>query len=456
MRETKKQPDILICMSDQHGADYLGWRDPVLETPFLDEMKAEGTLFENAYTPCPLCVPARMSFMSSLLPERTGVFDNSFTLADTIPCFTHSLVEAGYETVLVGRMHFTGQDQRHGFTKRLAPDITPVGWQKPFRALIKERGKTVRAFSSGGATQLVGAGASIVNEYDRMVTEQAIRYLLEPHEKPQFILVGSFGPHFPYIADEELYRKYLDRVQLPAFFRPDALPKGLRDHPVLKHKIKSEELTEDAAKACLAAYYANIEEMDTRIGTLRKAFREYTERNGHSALFGYISDHGDSAGERRMYGKQTYYDRSAKIPMIFTGDEIANNRLITTPVSLLDVGPTILSFADAVPMDGVDGSSLEELMRKEAEGNANMQENRIVVSEMMDEADGQIYASVMLRSGPYKLVLYHNMEDRMTLVNVEEDPLETENLIDSLPEVRDCFLRYIRENIDFEIGRAHV
>ena len=106
-----KQPDILLFMSDQHGADYCSWGDVKVDTPTLDAIRKTGTVFENTYTSCPLCVPARISFMSSKLPSDTGCYGNQDALPDITPCFTHALVAAGYETVLAGRMHFVGEDR---------------------------------------------------------------------------------------------------------------------------------------------------------------------------------------------------------------------------------------------------------------------------------------------------------------------------------------------------------
>ena len=95
-----EKPDILILMSDQHGADYSGWGSVSVDTPELNQLRGEGTSFEEAYTPCPICVPARMSVTSSLLPSRTGIYSNQDTLSDTVSCFTHALVAEGYDTVL--------------------------------------------------------------------------------------------------------------------------------------------------------------------------------------------------------------------------------------------------------------------------------------------------------------------------------------------------------------------
>ena len=206
-----RQPDILIFMSDQHGADYGSCGPVLVDTPVLEQLRREGTSFDAAYTSCPLCVPARMSMMSSLLPSRTGVYGNSAVLPDTTPCFTHALVAAGYETVLIGRMHFVGRDQRHGFTKRLAPDMTPVTWNMPFDKLKEERGDLNACTAEPFCTNYVGAGESPVMHYDRMVVDAALDYLSREHEKPQFILVGTYGPHFPYITSRKMYEKYYDR-----------------------------------------------------------------------------------------------------------------------------------------------------------------------------------------------------------------------------------------------------
>ena len=116
-----KQPDILIFMTDQHTPYYSGWYGNNVDTPNLDALVQEGTAFDEAYTSCPLCVPSRVSMLSGKRPANTGVFTLTDALPDMTPTFLHHLVLQGYETVLVGRMHFIGFDQRHGFTKRIAP-----------------------------------------------------------------------------------------------------------------------------------------------------------------------------------------------------------------------------------------------------------------------------------------------------------------------------------------------
>ena len=442
--DQKQQPDILIYMSDQHGADYCSWGNVQVDTPVLADMAAHGTRFSQAYSPCPLCVPARMSMMSAQLPQDTGVYNNKFTLSNLTPCFTHSLVEAGYETVLIGRMHFMRRDQRHGFTKRLAGDVTPVSWKKPFGKIAKERGKTVRAFSPEGSTELVGAGDSIVTDYDRYVLETALDYLSEEHEKPQFILVGAFGPHSPYITSPEMYRKYLRPASAPSFFREEELPAYLREVPALNARVRPASLSEEDALACRAAYLGLIETMDGQIGELRSAFHSFSEKRGHGAVFGYVSDHGDMAGERRMYGKTCFFDKSAKIPMLFEGTGISEGKTIDSPVSLLDLGPTVCELGGTVFSTKDARSLAPQLCGQDGDSE------RVVVSQVMETLpELGACAGTMLRWKNYKYVVYHRAEDRALLFDMNSDPLEEHNLISELPELAAWFSEKAAAQADF-------
>ena len=189
------KPDILIFLSDQHG--FRWWSlggESVIQTPNMEALAADGMCFDSAYTPSPLCVPARVSFLTSMLPSSTGVFTNDGTIRGDRATFLHALGATGYETVLCGRMHFVGEDQRHGFTKRIMDDFTPQYWGRGG----KQRTDLGRFAGTTGAMDClreVGGGVSPVLDYDEAVIQAALDYLAEDHEKPQCIVVGTYGPH---------------------------------------------------------------------------------------------------------------------------------------------------------------------------------------------------------------------------------------------------------------------
>ena len=138
---TAAKPNILFIMADQLAARCLSaYGHPLVKTPHLDRLAREGVVFENAYTPSPLCAPARACVMSGLLPSRTGVYDNAAEFPSAIPTWAHYLRLQGYRTCLSGKMHFVGPDQLHGLEERLTTDIYPAdfGWTPDWR-LRQER-----------------------------------------------------------------------------------------------------------------------------------------------------------------------------------------------------------------------------------------------------------------------------------------------------------------------------
>lgn len=414
--------DILIFMSDQHSPLFSGWLGGNVDTPNLDRLVEDGVRFDEAYTACPLCVPARMAMMSGQYAGRTGVFTNFDSFPNTQPSILHPLVEAGYETVLCGRMHFVGIDQRHGFTRRIAPDTTPVGWDRPVEKLQQERGVFTPAYGARHATDFVGGGESPVVHYDRMVIDRALSYLTQDHDKPQLIVVGVYGPHFPYVAPKALYEKYRSRVRLPETFRET--PEYL--NPILLDK-RNPGVSEEKALGALAAYCGLVEQMDGYLGAVRRAFDAFTARRGTEGIFCYLSDHGDQVGDRGIYGKDTFFEKSAKIPLIFAGSGIRKGGISRVPASILDVGPTLWDLTASERLPEYDGISLLPAL-----AGGETDPDRVVACEHLHRYAGRDVYGLMLRQGPYKYITYHGMNEM--LFRVDRDPEERKDLLDREPE----------------------
>jgi len=119
-----KAPNILLIISDQHNPHFLGCgNNPIIKTPNLDKLAARGVRFSDVSTSSPLCVPARMGFMTGQRPSDISVWSNRCLLPSNVETFAHAFSNSGYETVLCGRMHFNGPDQFHGFQKRIFQDV---------------------------------------------------------------------------------------------------------------------------------------------------------------------------------------------------------------------------------------------------------------------------------------------------------------------------------------------
>lgn len=431
------QPDILIFISDQHDGriqSHMG--DSVVRTPNIDRLAREGISFSAAYTPCPLCVPARMSLLTGQLPSHTGVFTNSGSICSEMPTFLHALALAGYETVLCGRMHFEGEDQRHGFSRRIALDITPTdfGGQDAFLRNLAPCGVLL---TGAGCLQAVGGGNSPTLEYDRYVVEKALSWLRQEHEKPQCIVVGTYGPHHPYIAPPELYQYYYERVGLPENLEAK-IPSYCQEKP--------QDSGRTLVRAVRAAYWGMIAFADGCVGAVRGAWNEYLARTGRRGVFAYLSDHGDHAGERGMYGKQTLFEPSVRVPLLFAGDGIPENRCIRTPVSLLDMAPTIIELAGGECLPNCDGQSLLRTLQTGEEP-----ESRGVVSEWITEPYGfGAHYGRMIRKGRHKLVHFPNFPQEDMLTVPEEDFWEKRNLISTEPETANGLRREAFDGLDVQ------
>lgn len=430
--------DILVFISDQHSPLLSRFAGGPAATPELNNLCREGTSFRECYTSCPLCVPARMSMLTGRLPSENGVMVNQDAMSDMMPTFLHPFAAAGYETVLIGRMHFVGKDQRHGFTKRLAQDMTPVTWNRPAEALKEERGVFDGTYDARGCVRVIGGGESPVIHYDEMVVKTALEYLSQDHEKPQLIVVGTYAPHFPYVAPEELYKKYRKTAALPAMFHqtPDYM------NPILINR--KNVVDEETALAAGAAYLGLITYTDEKVGQIHRAFKEFVKRKNSKSLFCYLSDHGDQVGERDIFGKCTFFEKSVKIPMIFQGDGIPKGNQIREICSIMDLGPTLCQWAGVEELPEQDGRSLLPVMEA-----GKGRPERMAVSQMLEKDKGVLRVGLMLRSGKWKYIVYSGYENRDILFDLETDCKEETNQIDRYPEVAAEFRRRAKEEFDF-------
>jgi choline-sulfatase len=431
-------PNILVLISDQHNPHVLGCTgDPLVRTPNLDRLASEGTLFEHCYCPSPLCVPSRMSFMTSRYPSHNEVWTNRCTLRSDIPTFAHGLGVAGYETILSGRMHFVGPDQRHGFERRIMGSLSPTYVGSPFNALPRELLNATG--QSREAVEVSGPGRTGYQYYDEMVAEATVSFLKEAGEQQRersFCLTAGFVlPHCPFICPRDDFEYYLDRVPLPEV--PDGYYEGL--HPAVKAWRKNrrvEDLTEDEIRRARAGYYGIVTHFDRQVGKVLDALEESGLADNTVVI--YTSDHGEMAGENGMWWKSNFYEGAASVPLIVSWPgRIPEGQRLNQVVNLVDIGPTLLELAGSPPLPQVDGRSFAPLLLG---GEADWRDETF--SE--HHADQGVPATRMIRRGPWKLVHYDG--HRPQLFNLDDDPNEFHDLgedpryADLMRDLTECVL----------------
>lgn len=414
------RPNILLIMSDQHHPHIMGCEgDPVVRTPNLDRLAERGALFENCYCPSALCVPSRMSFMTSRYPSGNEVWTNGCHLSSDIPTFAHSLGAAGYESLLIGRMHFVGPDQRHGFERRLVGDVCSPYIGGPLPALTEE------IFPGAGFNRksfdLTGGGRTGYQIYDEQVAGEAADYLKvhagtpADERRPFCAVVGFVLPHCPFICPEEDSRYYEDKVTLPE--PADRYP----THPAIQLWQQTsgvEDLPQEKARRARAAYYGLVTHFDRQVGTVL----DVLEQSGlaKDTVVIYVSDHGEMAGEHGLWWKLSHYEGSASVPLIVTWPgRIEGGRRLNQVVNLTDIGATMIDIGGGAPLPNTVGRSLLPLL----DGEPIEWEDETFCECCPYEA---LPASRMVRRGPWKLVYYAGF--RPILFNLDADPNELHDL----------------------------
>jgi choline-sulfatase len=396
--------NVLVVMVDQLVPFMTRpYGDPVAQTPNMQLLADEGVRFDAAYTPYPLCSPARAAFMTGDYASRHGCYDNASILPADVPTVAHYLTLAGYETVLSGKMHFVGPDQLHGFARRLTTDVYPAAMD-----WVPTQDPDGRFVRGGHARSYVPPRVGVVPwskflAYDEETHFRALEYLRNGPADPFFLVVSYHHPHDPFQVTQELWDLY-EGVDIPIPDTPEDVEYSVMDVWANEaHETDAVDLRDpDGLRALRRAYYALVSYVDRKLGELLEVVPDDT-------LVIFTSDH-DMLAERAMVQKRCFYEWSARIPLIVRHPD-RRTGVVDTPVSLLDVAPTILAAAGAdepLPMDGVD----------------LFEPRGVVFSEYHVE---KVRAPCfMVRQGRWKYVYIHGHGDQ--LFDLESDPGEWANL----------------------------
>jgi choline-sulfatase len=424
------RPHLLLVVVDQLSALFLrAYGHRVTRTPVLDRLADEGVVFEWAYSPSPLCAPARASLMSGLLPSRTGVFDNAAEFPSAVPTFAHYLRLEGYRTCLSGKMHFVGPDQLHGFEERLTTDIYPAdfGWTPDWR----RGGERIDWWYHNMSSVKEAGVAEVTNqlEYDDEVAFHAVRRVYdharyEP-ETPLCLCVSFSHPHDPYVARARYWQLYgddeIDLPRVPALSYEELDPHGRRLHDAVA--MGELEIGEDDVRSSRHGYYASLSYVDEKIGELLAAFATCGLAERTITIF--TSDHGDFLGERGLWYKMSFLEPAARVPLIVHAPGRFAARRVPAPVSLADVTPTLADLARPGLSEELAVATDGRSLRPELEGNAVGEAT--VAGEYL--AEGVLAPMLMLRRGRWKYISTDT--DPEQLFDLEADPLELENVAEN-------------------------
>ncbi|MFL2844895.1 MAG: sulfatase-like hydrolase/transferase [Candidatus Puniceispirillaceae bacterium] len=402
----------LILMTDEHTRKVLGcYGNKTVKTPHIDRLAREGTLFENAYTNVPICVPARASFATGDYAHRSRHWDNATPYFGKPASWCSALQEAGITVGSIGKLHYRNVDDDVGLDFQKIPMHVVDGIGDVLGCVREPLPKRWKALSMA---ENIGPGETNYNIYDREVAKETVDWLATHGNqgKPWVLFVSMVAPHFPLIAPKEFYDLYNHLDLMPT--KPRENPEHPWHHAMRECQIM-DNFTPEKTRVALASYYGLVTFVDDLIGKILKLVDQKNLQD-NTQIF-YLSDHGDNIGERDFWGKSNFYEESVGIPCIIKGPNMPIGKVCKTPVSLIDIHPTILQTLGIDP--GVKpGASLINI------ANADDDPERLVFSEY--HAMGSATGAFMLLKGHWKFIYYVSMQPQ--LFNLFEDPDELRDL----------------------------
>lgn len=358
-----EKTNVLILFSDEHRHDAMGCAGhSLVKTPHLDRLASNGTRFTRAYTPSPICVPARASLATGQYVHKNRCWSNAQAYQGEPVSWGHQLMRQGHRVDSIGKLHYRGSEYDNGFEEEILPMYIRdgKGWIK---GLLRDHEAVLDV---SAYTSEIGAGENSYTDYDLEVTRHACTWLkdaaIAQSDKPWTLFVSWLRPHYPLICPEAFYDLYpLSEMDEARFRSEQALPQ----HPVtqtIRRAFNYDERFDDQTRQIArASYYGLCSFLDAQVGAVMNVLEQTGQAD--NTLVIYTSDHGDHNGDRRMWTKMSLYDESARIPMLIQGPDIPKAKTIDTLASLVDIYPTVLQAVDAED-DEIDrpGLSLHSLI----------------------------------------------------------------------------------------------
>ncbi len=424
LRAQRRRPHILLLMVDQFRADCVGADgNRAILTPNLDRIAREGTLFRRAYSSTPTCTPARTALLTGLAPWRHGMLGYG-RVAERYPVeMPRALRQAGYWTAGIGKMHWHPQRNPHGFHQVLLDEsgrAESPEFRSDYRAWFWSEAPDLDPDATGIGWNDYTARPYALPERlhpTRWTGQTAVR-LLESYSRaePLFLKVSFARPHSPYDPPERFWKMYAERDLPKAVVAPWASRYARRSSQ--RDDLWHGDLGAAQVRRSRQGYYGSISFIDEQIGFIIAAL----EKRGwlDQTLILVTADHGDMTGDHNLWRKSYAYESSARIPMLMRWTGGRRGQVLSQPVELRDVLPTLLDAA-GTPKDGLDGASLLTLAAGQTQG---WREALDLEHDICYDASNHWSA---LTDGRYKYI-FHARDGEEQLFDLEKDPGELHDL----------------------------
>ena len=413
-----KKRNVIFILTDDHRYDAMGFLkgQEWLETPQLDRLAREGAHFKNAFVTTALCSPSRASILTGTYAHRHRIVDNNTPIPAGTTFFPAHLQKAGYKTGFFGKWHMGAEtdEPKPGFDQWVS--FRGQGSYLPNANGININGKKV--------------------PQKGYITDELTAYALDwlrtlPKEQPYFMYLSHKAVHSEFIPAERHKGRYKDKkfVYPPTMAASGEMaqhrPMWVQNQRNSWHGVEFPYHSNLDIAEYYKAYAETLLAVDESVGALLDELKKRGELD--STLVIYMGDNGFAFGEHGLIDKRTAYEESMRVPMLARCPELfSGGRVVKDVVANLDIMPTVLDVAGATTPQGLDGQSWLPL----AQGKAAPSWRKELLYEYYWERNfPQTPTMHALRGDRYKFIRYQGIWDVDELYDLQEDPLESRNLI---------------------------
>lgn len=365
--------NILHIFTDQQRVDSIhALGGGVAQTPHIDRLVREGTVFSSAYTPCAECVPARAAMITGMYADKTGCGSNADSMPPCDqPTFMSRLAQAGYHTHGVGKCHFTPDPwaMRGFLTRDTSEEIAEHPEGDDYLKFLENQGiaHVLEPHGIRGELYYVPQPSQLPQSLHptQWVGDRSLDFLRSRQGKsePWYLYAGFIHPHPPF-APPNPWHKLYRAPEMPLPHIPEANEDLLCyvNHFQNRYKYRDRGLDLNLVRCMRAYYQACVTFIDYQVGRLLAALEEVGQLD--QTLIVYTADHGELLGDFGCFGKRSFHDASQRVPLIVRQPgRFKAGRVCSTPASLVDLLPTFLSSAGLPIPEDSDGSDLMEISK---------------------------------------------------------------------------------------------
>ena len=440
-----RRRNVIFILADDHRHDALGFlkAQPWLNTPNLDRLATEGAHFRNAFVTTALCSPSRASILTGVYAHRHRIVDNNTSIPAGTTYFPAHLQKVGYKTAFIGKWHMGAEtdEPKPGFDQWVS--FRGQGTYLPNPNGLNVNGKKVPQ------------KGYITDE----LTDYALDWLRTlPKEQPYFIYLSHKAAHAEFQPAKRHEGMYKDAKFL---YPPTMVTDGemAQQRPTWVQNQRNSWHGVDFpyhSTLDIAEYYKRYAEtlmaVDDSVGRVLEELKKRGELE--STLVIYMGDNGFAFGEHGLIDKRTAYEESMRVPLLARCPELfSGGRTVKEVVAGLDIMPTVLATAGAPVPKGLDGMNWLPLLQSSPTGNKPVQWRQELLYEYYWERNFPQTPTIhALRGDRFKFIRYQGIWDTDELYDLQEDPLESRNLIAdprhsaTVKEMRERLFDVLEEN----------